>query len=166
MDNETPDWFAMMVTCRKVVGGFHKIPATVREELAMEAVARTLEAVEARKPVSFACRVARNLAVDWLRRRREVSLEVEVAGPPPSTLRRLDAERAVQLLERAPEAYQRTLAHLYLWEGEVDELIRCEVGEREEIGDTRWRRARDLVYKRRARGLRWLRARLEEADAA
>jgi DNA-directed RNA polymerase specialized sigma24 family protein len=154
-----------MVSSRRAVQRFHsQIPVEVREELAMEAVTRTLEARQMRSPPGFARRVARNLAIDWLRARREVLVERELADPrEPSVIAQLDAERAVSLLARAPRSYRTTLQALFLAEIEVDDLVASECGEREELTEAAWGQARDRVYKRRARGLRWLRTHLEAA---
>lgn len=144
-----------------------RIPRPVLDEIAQEAALRSWSAAAVRDPRAFASRIARNLAIDWIRRAREVSLGDWDGGASavwdPRLDARLDAQRIRTLLAIAPSAYRATLRALYLDEDTVEQLV-----ERTSPGaDPRGRaRARDLVYKRRGRALAWMRARLEPRAAA
>jgi hypothetical protein len=129
----------------------HQIPPQILDELAQEAVLRLWCAQGVHEPCAFVRTVARRLAISHLRRAREIpSAELPERVTSEDHLEdAIDAGRARALLEGAPEPYRRVLEALVLEERTVDELVRGEDGAAR-------RRARDLVYKHRARGLSWL----------
>jgi DNA-directed RNA polymerase specialized sigma24 family protein len=147
----------------------HQIPACVQEELGQESVARVLAASSVLVPPAFVRRVARNLAIDWLRQRRQQEGHEDAELCPDRSWqqqveRHLEVERVRVALAEAPAPYRRLLEALVFDELDVEDLVAAELLERgQEPGDPqRWGLARDTVYKRRARALSWLRRRLSE----
>jgi DNA-directed RNA polymerase specialized sigma24 family protein len=148
----THPWPALLTTARRTLAGFHQIPRPVRDELAQETLLRTLRLGDQPldRPRAFVRRVARNLAVDWLRRRRESALPDTETGHDRWQARtdaRLDAQRVLRLLDRSP-TYREVLSRCFLEELEVDDLVDAECA----VDEPR-HRVRDRIYKRRARGL-------------
>jgi DNA-directed RNA polymerase specialized sigma24 family protein len=137
---------------------FRSVPAVVQEELAQEAVLRTLIGPAVRHPAAFAGQVARRLAIDWLRRPREVELGLTEHPDPGSLERELEARSVVSLLARelrSAPARHREVIRAVASEVTVDEQLAHHRVRGSELG-----RARDVLYKRRRRALGWLRARL------
>ena len=142
-----------------------QMPWQVREELVQEATLRTLAARDVRDADRFARGVGRRLGIDWLRRSgRERCVDELEEAPERSPWEDrvqsdLDYHRARVALEGAPPSYRRTLVALYVEERTVEEVV-TELAGAAGSAEAR-RRARDLVYQRRIRALRWLRSRLE-----
>lgn len=136
------------------------LPACVVEELEQEAWLRTWQAEGVTRPQAFGRRVFRNLAVDYLRRDRTRPLSVEPAAPPP-TADPVDVQRVRVWLQSLGPTQRALLERLFLHEEPVESVV-AEVagGVRDAVGEAAWGRARDLVYKRRRRGLAALRARV------
>ncbi len=154
-----PTWPLVFTALRRSVRGFRQIPIPVREELAQEAIARALGVADVEAPLALTRRIARNLAVDWLRRRREEHLHEQEAGSDGWQAQmhaRLDAQRAVAVLERAPPSYREVVHRCFLEDVDVDTLIDEECRPGEARG-----RVQDRIYKRRTRGLAWTRRALE-----
>jgi len=156
----SPPWPAALAAARHLLRGFHNIPEPVRDELAQEAVARALGVDEVAAPLAFTRRIARNLAISWLRKGRE---ELWTEPPDPGSSRwerrtdaRLDARRALQVLESAPPAYRDIVRRCFLEDDDVDALV----DEERQPGEAR-HRVQDRIYKRRTRGLAWTRRHLE-----
>lgn len=152
---------------RSLRGFRHQIPSQVLEELAQEALLRTLDAPGVNDTRAFARRTGRHLAIDWLRKRREIGLP-ELPDPADRSWAdridaRIDTERALALLALAPRSYRTTVERLYVAGEEVDDLVRAEPGATD--GPEAWNRLRDVVYKRRQRGLGWVRRRLTRPAA-
>lgn len=152
----------------RVVGGFRRqIPAAVGDELVQEAVLRYLKADGVREPRAFVRRVARHLAIDHLRRSREVAVaelpDVD-SGWQHRTDTDLDVQRVIRILQRAPDAYRRTIEALVFQGRSVEDLVEDEVVARgEDPRDPACRaRARDVVYKRRTRAYGWIRLTLRD----
>jgi DNA-directed RNA polymerase specialized sigma24 family protein len=140
---------------------FASVPACVRQELEQEARLRTLAATGIERPEAFARRVARNLAIDWLRRRRTVPLEEERMEGARCVEERLDVLRLRAVLRSAPEGHRQVLVRLYLQEEAIEVLVaELAGGSREAVGERAWAKARDAVYKRRLRALGWVRERM------
>jgi DNA-directed RNA polymerase specialized sigma24 family protein len=140
----------------------HRIPECVRQELGQESVTRALAASAVRVPPAFVRRVARNLAIDWLRGQLGESEDSELL--PGSDWQRqveehLDLERVRSALSSAPAPYRTLLEALVFEARDLEELISAEMLERgHDPGDpVSWGLARDAVYKRRTRALAWLR---------
>jgi len=153
-----PSWPHLLASARSTLARFHQIPAPVRDELAQEAIARALGVERIDAPVALTRRIARNLAVDWLRHRREESWpEVDVGSDrwQARTDARLDAARILQVLDTAPPAYREVVRRFFLLEDDVDTLV----AEERQPGEER-HRVQDRIYKRRARGLAWARRHL------
>lgn len=151
-------WPHLLITARSTLARFHQIPAPVRDELAQEAIVRAFGVEKIEAPVAMTRRIARNLAVDWLRRRREERLpETEVGSDrwQSQTDARLDAARVLRVLDGAPSAYREVVRRCFVDEDDVDTLI----DEERQPGEAR-HRVQDRIYKRRARGLAWARRRL------
>jgi len=143
-----------MVSTRALSGFAPRIPWCVLEELAQEANLRTLTR-GADNPRAFARRTAHNLAIDWIRHQREEPLteHQKARDPWPSRNARLDVET---LLEAAPPRHRALLTRLFLYEEPLEHLIAEEVGgSRMQVPEGEWKRARDLLYKRRRRCLAW-----------
>lgn len=138
---------------------FRAIPEPVRDELAQEALVRVWAAEGVVSPRALGRRVARNLAIDWLRRRREtveVGREPGCDGWQRKVEARIDAERAMAALEHAPRAYGEVVGRCFLEEVDMDTLVEASrmPGEARHL-------VRDRIYKRRSRGLAWARHALE-----
>jgi DNA-directed RNA polymerase specialized sigma24 family protein len=144
----------------------HQIPPCVQEELGQESVARVLTASEVLEPPAFVRRVARNLAIDWLRQQRQQGGgDIELVQDSAWQQRvegRLELERVRAALDEAPGPYRALIEALVFEELELEQIITRELLERgQDPSDPgRWGLARDAVYKRRARALAWLRRRL------
>ena len=141
-----------------------RMPWQVREELVQEATLRTLAARDVRDADRFVRGVGRRLGIDWMRQSvRERCVEVEEAperSPWEDRVQSdLDYHRARVALEGAPPSYRRTLVALYVEERTVEEVVTELAGAAGSTEDRR--RAKNLVYQRRIRALRWLRTRLE-----
>lgn len=139
--------------------GMFRIPYQVREELAQEAAVRCLGAPGVRSPRAWMRRVAHNLAVSWLRARREEPWPDEERGSARwerEVEARLDASYAVTALQGAPMAYRDFVVRHYLEQVGLDELIAQE----QALGEPS-HRVRARMYKRRARSLAWARLRLD-----
>jgi len=135
------------------------VPACVAEEHVQEAWLRTWKrGGDIGRPGGYARQVRRNLAVDWVRRQRAVPFEEGRQAAPRWREDTLDRRRMRWLLRQAPPTYREVLQRLYLDEEPVAQLV-AEVagGVRAEVGERAWGRARDVVYKRRRRGLKWMR---------
>lgn len=163
MVHPLPPMRPVLVAAQRRVASFHAIPPPIRDELAQEAALRTWQCAGVTDPAALASRIARNLAVDWLRRQRfVVPLEHDVAGRDPWARAdaRLDVARALEALDRAPPTYRHVVSALYVEDRDVGELV-----DEETSADTLTarHRARDRIYKRRRRGLAWLRERLQGA---
>ena len=131
----------------------------VREEIVQESILRFLDQPDVRTPHAWMICVARHLALDGLRRQREVPLLDHDGGCSTWERRvdaRLDAARVIQTMNRAPSAYRELIQRHYLQDISVDELVA------DEPGDVA--HARDRVYKRRARGLAWARTHVESVS--
>lgn len=145
---------------------WRSVPVCVRQELEQEARLRTLCAQGVECPEAFARRVARNLAIDWLRRSRMVGLDDALQATHPALRAAprehgFDLERLREVLRKAPQRHREVLARLYLQEDPVDALVAESLGaSRDDVGEAAWGRARDAVYKRRTRALRWVRDRM------
>jgi len=153
-----PCWSQLHVTARATLAGFHQIPHAVRDELAQEAITRAFGVERIDAPAALTRRIARNLAVDWLRRRREEGLPDEEMGCSRWSAQleaRLDAARVLRLLDAAPPSYRSVVRRTFLEEEDVDALIDEEI----RPGEAR-HRVQDRIYKRRRRGLAWARERL------
>jgi|GEM_PF-6092934 len=128
-----------------VLRRFHQLAVEAREDLAQEAVLRTLEA-GATNPAGFVRVTARNLAVDQLRRERRRRHEPLLELPTGVEAVSLDDQVAEleSLIARAPTCYGETL--------------------RTSLSDepVTWAdpQARDAWYKRRERALDWARRKL------
>lgn len=126
------------------------LPRQDREEIAQEAVTRTIEAENVRRPRAFAMRVARNLAIDLCRQQRA---RLRAAGrlvepDPVEPAEVVDARHDVAaLLEAAPETHAEMLE--VLLDERFDETHSTPV-------------ERDRQYKRRSRALTWARQTLED----
>lgn len=146
-----------MSAAKELLGFRSRLSAEAREDLAQEAMVRLLAARGVVNPVGYVRRVARNLAIDQLRRSREIPVDTlpERAVAPLSGAA-LDGPRLVALVARAPAAHRRVLEALLVGRT-VDELVQAELAERSDgATDPAARaRARDAVYKRRARALAW-----------
>jgi len=156
----SPPWAVSFAATRDSLRGFRQIPPSVRDELAQEALTRVwcMEA-EVQAPMALLRRVAHNLAIDWLRRRREEALPERERGSGRwlrQTHARLDVQRVARLMEQAPVAYRDIVQRCFLDEEDVASLI----AEEQRPGEAR-HRVQDRIYKRRARGLAWVRLRLE-----
>ncbi|MBX2797687.1 MAG: hypothetical protein KTR31_08470 [Myxococcales bacterium] len=153
---------------RAVLDGFSSIPVPVREELAQEAAFRTWCRRGVAHERAYVRRTARNLAVDWLRHLDTVRAHQRCRPPLPpdwSLDDQLDVRRAIAMLEAEAPAEYRVVLRLYLEGAPTDELVEEVLGApRRQVEPAAWSRARDLLYKRRARSLRWLRARLQPRD--
>jgi len=139
------------------------LPRCIAEEHAQEAWLRTWRRGGVRQPGGYEHTVRRHLAIDWLRRQRTEPYEDGAPGRACSRWREesLDALRLRQLLAQAPTAYRDVLVRLYLVEASVSDVVAdLAGGPRQVVGEAAWSRARDLVYKRRRRGLAWLRERM------
>jgi hypothetical protein len=132
------------------LGGFHQLPREIREELAQEAILRTLQAPNVQSPIRFAVRVARRLAIDTLRHSRSVRQWADRQVTPDTgeteeqmceqvDHSRIDLQR---LLAEAPPHHREALSQL---DDRVVDLGRDPV-------------ERDRLYKRRRRALAWARA--------
>jgi hypothetical protein len=140
-----------------------QIPRCVREDLAQEAVVRTWAHPDVRCPSSFSRRVARNLAFDWLRQAQHDELREDCTQVSPVEPRH-DALRLARCLGRAPARVRELVRRHYLDDEPWERLIDDEAGgPRDRVGERRWGQARDALYKRRRRGLSWLRQALEPA---
>ena len=140
---------------------YRAVPVCVRQELEQEARLRTLSAEGVDCPTAYARRVARNLAIDYLRRRRTVPFEEgQLACPSSWREEALDLRRLAVLLPLAPASHREVLTRLFLREESVSAMV-AEVagGPRKAVDEATWSRARDAVYKRRRRALTWLRER-------
>ncbi|MEQ1502521.1 MAG: hypothetical protein ABMB14_09825 [Myxococcota bacterium] len=139
-----------------------QIPSAVLEELQQEAVFRVLHAEAVRTAPGLVRRIARNLAIDFLRRRREVPLDLD--GPEDRPWFRpldqiLDARRVFDAVAAAPAPYREVLHALLVDELDLDDLVELEVTRRGLAPDDHAGRAtaRDALYKRRARAMAWVR---------
>lgn len=152
-------WSDILLAIRSHLRRFRTIPEPVREELAQEAVMRVWAAEGVVAPRAMACRVGHNLAIDWLRRRREVhGLPIDPGTDQwqRQVEARIDAARAVALLAHAPGPQREVVRRCFLQDADIDTLVDEAVTE----GEAR-HRVRDRLYKRRARGLAWTRRALE-----
>ena len=147
----------------------HQIPESVRDELCQESVLRMLTRSEVLDPLAFVRRVARHLAIDWLRRRYEVEMYDGIERMPgiswhEQVEEQIDLGRLRLALDAAPAPY-REIVQALLFEGvELEELVQKELLDRgQEPSEQAWALARDAVYKRRSRALGWLRRKLSEA---
>ena len=148
---------------------FHKIPASVREELVQEALLRTWHSPGVHHPRAFVCRTAQNLAISWLRRSRHrerpspVVLEDAADTWVQQIEARMDLERVAAQVRSAPPSYRQMLVCV-LDEVSIPTLVRAELGLSEDQAErTAWVQRRDALYKRRRRSLAWLRVRLQNA---
>ena len=161
-----PEAHELLRTSAMALSWFRRrIPSMVLDELCQEAAIRTLQAVGVEDPAAFVHQVARRLAVDWLRRRREHSWDDQVerigdARWADGVEHRLDAKRVLSVLESAPPAYRALIEALYFRHLDLEDLVRDELASRDEQERPR---VRDALYKRRTRALGWLRSRLRAA---
>ena len=149
----------LLPAARATLAGFHQLPRAVRDELAQESVLRVLGVEHVDAPVALTRRIARNLAIDWLRRRREERLPEVALGSDRWQARtdaRLDAQRVLRVLDAAPSAYRDVVRRCFLEEEDVETLIDEELLP----GEVR-HRVQDRIYKRRSRGLAWARRHLK-----
>lgn len=152
----------------EVLYGFrHQIPAHVREELRQEAALRVLRADGVRDPARFVRSVTRHLAIDWLRRQREVPDSGCAEQAIDATWRHQPEERSsvrrlACVLQSAPEPYRDLLLGLFFEDLEIDDLVASELHHRGQRPDDPGARstARDAIYKRRHRAFGWVRAQL------
>ena len=136
------------------------LPQCIADEIAQEAITRTLTR-SPRSPVAYARRVARNLALDWLRVQRPVADDTPDLVSDDDLERRCDAAVAIAALRDAPPQHRLLLGRL-LYDGlTFDDLVASEVGgSRGRVGDAAWGIGRSRLYKRRQRAVGWLRERL------
>lgn len=147
----------------------HQIPESVRDELRQESVLRMLTRGEVLDPLAFVRRVARHLAIDWLRRRYEVEMHDGIERMTAvcwheQAEEQIDLGRLRQILASAPAPY-REIVQALLFDGvELEELVHKELLDRgQPRTEETWALARDAVYKRRSRALSWLRRALSQA---
>lgn len=164
--NATPAWEWPAHTCaaHAVLSRFHQIPESVREDLVQDALIRALEADEIAHPRAYLCRIVTNLAVDWLRRRREIPRPHPYSTTPCHAWQAEVEERLVRhsilrLLLEAPPSYRSFLEQALRGE-ELEAMVARGCGD--EADDKARARARDALYKRRRRALAWLRDRIAE----
>lgn len=144
---------------RALARTFSGVPEPVREELVQDAwVALLAQRRALENPGAWLVRVASRRAIDWWRRqgrpgRAGAPLDDGLHDSLPDLLERLDGERLIQLLDRAPPSFRLVLERLYLDELALGELA-AELGV-----------SADSVYKRRDRALAWLREAVERRDA-
>lgn len=153
-------WPELLAAARRALCGYRSLPSEIREEIVQEAAFRLSASSGVAYPGAFVRRVAHHLAIDALRRRRShVPLDTVAddpvlpllgAGPWERVDAALEVGRAVGWLTDAPRRVRETVEALVLAERTIDELL----------GDAPDRmRARDVLYKRRARAAAWMRAR-------
>jgi DNA-directed RNA polymerase specialized sigma24 family protein len=157
--DRTRDALAAHRAATRTLAGFWNIPATVREEYAQEATLRTLVAREVVDPSRYAARVAKRLAIDWLRRqdealRPDVSDVQEVSDWQRRVEARMDLARVGAAIETAPRTHRETLVLLYVEEATLAEAVERRVAAEPGADPAR---ERDRLYKRRTRALSWVR---------
>ena len=162
-----PTPLASMADLRRVAAVLRpyrgRLPRCILQEVAQEAIARTITRPDVRSPLSYARRTAVNLAIDCLRKQRLTRpLAHHEDMPDPFTdAWSGDRRRVGAVIARAPASYGRLLQRHYLEDEPLEAIIAEEVGgTREEVGERRWGLARDAVYKRRMRALCYCRGQL------
>ena len=157
------------------LSAFRHIPGSVRAELGQEAVTRYLDSSHVRDPRPFVRRVARNLAIDWVRKSR---YEQPCAEPWSSFSdgarwqhqidAHLDVSRAAHVLQGAPRNYQELADALFFQGLELEELVDHELSARGvSRADTKaMTLVRDALYKRRSRTVSWIARQLALSQAA
>jgi DNA-directed RNA polymerase specialized sigma24 family protein len=148
----------------RAVVRFRQLDGSVQEDLVQETLARWLVSDGVHNPRAWVQRVARHLAIDHLRATRKFADEgVEFAPFECDHVSRIDGARALRLAARAPAKLRETLLLLFARGYEVDDLV--ERSRPADDSDVLRGRRRDLCYKRRKRGLAWVRRQLLSSAA-
>src|SRR5262245_17164806 len=109
-----------------------QIPDCVQEELGQESVVRVLMARSVSVPLAFVRRVARNLAVDWLRQHRQQESHRGTELRPDRSWQQqveqqLEVERVRAALSAAPETYRVLLEATFFEEQDLENFISAEL---------------------------------------
>jgi DNA-directed RNA polymerase specialized sigma24 family protein len=141
-----------------------RLPHAVCEEIEQEAVLRCALSIGVSFPCAFVRRVAAHLAIDELRRARPTApLEPSLVTDPWEQVDAgIELAQIRAALRFAPHAVRTLIEAHALGERTLTDLVDAELSTRGDHSERARARARDTVYKRRARAVAWMRTALHD----